>query len=187
MGSQKVRHDWASIHTRHDSKCLRDHSKKKTCVSYLTLFWFITDKMQKNNNITALSNRKIHRQHMMEGKRICTQEKTVKSFMKKSERILKQDKWSPWCHPTIVSSVIPFYSCLQSFPVSGAFLTSQLFTSDGQSIGVSASASVLPMNIQDWFPLGWTGLISLQFKGLSRVVSNTTVQKHQFFSSQLSL
>ena len=94
---------------------------------------------------------------------------------------------SQWCHPTIASSVIPFSSCLQSFPVSRAFLMSQLFTSGGQSIGVSASASVLPMNIQDWFPLGWTGLISLQSKGLSRVVSNTTVQKHQFFGVQLSL
>ena len=95
--------------------------------------------------------------------------------------------FSQWCHPTISSSVIPFSSCLQSFPVSGAFPVSQLFASGGQSIGVSASASVLPMNIQDWFPLGWTGLISLQSKGLSRVFSNTTIQKHQFFGAQLSL
>ena len=92
-----------------------------------------------------------------------------------------------WCHPTISTSVVLFSSCLQSFPISGSFPRSQLFTSGGQSIGVSASASVLPMNIQDWFPLGLTGLISLQFKGLSRVFSNTTVQKHQFFSTQLSL
>ena len=91
-----------------------------------------------------------------------------------------------WCHPTISSSFIPFSSHLQSFPASGSFPMSQFFTSGGQSIGVSASASVLPMNIQDWFPLGWTGLISLQSKGLSRVFSNTTVQKHQFFSVQLS-
>ena len=84
-----------------------------------------------------------------------------------------------WCHPTISSSVIPFSSFPQSFPASGSFQISQLFTSDGQSIGVSASTLVLPMNIQDWFPLGWTGLISLQSKGLSRVFSNTTVQKHQ--------
>ena len=82
---------------------------------------------------------------------------------------------SPWCHPTISSSVIPFSSCLQSFPASGSFQVSQRFTSGGQSIGVSASASVLPMNSQDWFPLGWTGWISLQSKGLSRVFSNTTV------------
>ena len=95
---------------------------------------------------------------------------------------------SSWeCHPTILSSVIPFSSCLQSFPVSGSFPMSQFFTSGGQSTGVSASASILPMNIQDWFPLGWTGWISLQSKGLSRVFSNTTVQKHQFFSAQLSL
>ena len=94
---------------------------------------------------------------------------------------------SQWCHPTIPSSVIPFSSCLQSFPASGCFPVSQFFASDGQSIGVSASTSVLPMNIQDWSPLGWTGWISLQSKGLSRVFSNTTVQKHQFFSTQLSL
>ena len=93
---------------------------------------------------------------------------------------------SLWCHPTISSSVIPF-SCLQSFPASGSFQMSQLFASGGHSIGVSASASVLPMNIQDLFPLGCTGWISLQFEGLSRVFSNTTVQKYQFFSAQLSL
>ena len=93
---------------------------------------------------------------------------------------------SQWCHPTISFSVVPF-SCPQSFPASGSFQMSQLFASSGQSIGVSASTSVLPMDTQDWFPLGWTGWISLQSKGLSRVFSNTTVQKHQFFCSQLSL
>ena len=92
-----------------------------------------------------------------------------------------------WCHPTISSSVVPFSSCLQSFPASGFFPMSQFFSWGGQSMGVSASASVLSMNIQDWFPLGWTGWISLQSKGLSRVFSNTTVQKHQFFGAQLSL
>ena len=91
-----------------------------------------------------------------------------------------------WCHPTISSSVVPFSSCLQSFPASGSFQMSQLFASGGQSIGISASTSVLPMNIQDWFPLGWTGWISLQSKGLSRVFSSTTVQ-NQFFCAQLSL
>ena len=92
-----------------------------------------------------------------------------------------------WCHPTISSSVIHFSSCPpQSFPASESFQMSQLFVSGGQSIGVSASASVLPMNTQDWSPLGWTGWISLQSKGLSRVFSNTTVQKHQFFSTQPS-
>ena len=94
---------------------------------------------------------------------------------------------SQWCHPTTSSSVVPSFSCLQSFPISGSFQMSQFFASGGQSIRVSASASVLPMNIQDWFPLEWTGLISLQSKGLSRVLSNTTVQKHQFFCTRLSL
>ena len=89
-------------------------------------------------------------------------------------------------HPTISSSVIPFSFCLQSFPASGSFPMSQLFISGGQSIGVSASTSVLPMNPQDGSPLGWTSWISLQFKGLSRVFSNTTVQKHQFFGAQPS-
>ena len=92
-----------------------------------------------------------------------------------------------WCHPTLSSSVIPFSSCLQSFPASRYFPMSQFFTSGGQSTGVSASTSVLPMNIQDWFPSGWTGWISLQSKGLSRIFSNTTVQNHQFFGAQLSL
>ena len=93
---------------------------------------------------------------------------------------------SQWCHPTISSSVTSFSSCLQSFPASGSFPMSQFFASGGQSIGVSASVSVLPMNIQDWLPSGLTGLI-LQSKGLSRVFSNTTLQKHQFFRAQLSL
>ena len=91
------------------------------------------------------------------------------------------------CHPTISSSVVPFSFCLQSFPASGSFLESQFFASGGQRIGVSASTSVIPMNIQDWFPLGGTGWISLQSKGLSRVIPNTTIQKHQFFGAQLSL
>ena len=92
-----------------------------------------------------------------------------------------------WCHPTISSSVVSFTHHVQSFPASGSFQMSQFFTSGGQSIEVSASASILPMNIQDWVPLGWTGWISLQSKGLSRVFSHTTVQKHQFFGAQLSL
>ena len=93
---------------------------------------------------------------------------------------------SQWCHPNISSSVIPFSSCPQPLPASGSFPMSQLFTWGGQSIGVSASASVLPMNTQDWSPLGWTRWISLQSRGLSRVFSNTTVQKHQFLGAQLS-
>ena len=94
---------------------------------------------------------------------------------------------SRWCHPTISSSVIPFSSCPQSFPGLVSFPMSQLLVSGGQSIGVSASTSVLPMNTQDWSSLGWTAWISLQSKGLSRVFSNTTVQKHQFFGAKLSL
>ena len=93
---------------------------------------------------------------------------------------------SRWCYPTISSSVIPFSFRLQSFPASESFQMGQLFASGGQSTGVSASTSVLPMNVQDWFPLEWTSLISLQFKGLSRIFSNTTVQKHQFFGAQPS-
>ena len=93
---------------------------------------------------------------------------------------------SPWCHSAIASSVVPFSSCPQSLPASGSFPMSHLLAWGGQSIGVSASASVLPMNIQDWSPLGWTGWISLQSKGLSRGFFNTTVQKHQFFGTQLS-
>ena len=94
---------------------------------------------------------------------------------------------SRWCHPTISSSVVPFSSRLQSFPASGCFPRSQFFTSGAQSIGASASASALPMNIQGWFPLGWTGLVSLLSKGLSRVFSSTTIWRHQFFSAQPSL
>ena len=91
-----------------------------------------------------------------------------------------------WCHPTISSSVVPFFSRLPFFPASGSVQMTQFFTSGGQNIGVSASESVLPMNIQDLLPFGWTGWISLQSTGLSRVFSNTTVQKHQFFCAQLS-
>ena len=94
---------------------------------------------------------------------------------------------SQWCYPAISSSVIPFFSRLQSLPALGSLPVSQLFASGSQSIGVSASTSVLPMNTQDWSSLGWTGWISLQSRGLSRVFSNTTVQKHQFFSTQQTL
>ena len=93
---------------------------------------------------------------------------------------------SRWCHPAISSSVVLFFSCPQSLPATGSFPMSQVFAWGGQSIGVSALASVLPKNTQDWSPIEWTGWISLQFKGLSRVFSSTTVQKHQFFGTQLS-
>ena len=94
---------------------------------------------------------------------------------------------SQWCHPTILSTVIPFSPCLQSFPVSKSFLMSQLFALGGQIIGASASATVLPVKIRDWFPLRLTGWTSLQSKGFSRVFSDTIVQKHQFFGAQPSL
>ena len=94
---------------------------------------------------------------------------------------------SQWCHPAISSSLIPFFSCLQYFPASGSFLMNHIYAPGGQSIGSSTSASVLPMNTQDWSPLGWTSWISLLSKGLSKVFSNTTAQKHQFFGTQLSL
>ena len=103
-----------------------------------------------------------------------------------SRSLLKLMPSSWWCHPAISSFVVHFYSCPQSLPASGSFPMSQLFSWGGQSIGVSASASVLPMNMQDWSLLGWTGWISLHSKGLSRVFSNTTIQKHQFFSAQIS-
>ena len=93
---------------------------------------------------------------------------------------------SQWCHPAISSSIVPFSSCPQSLPASGSFPMSQHFAWGGQSTGVSALASVLPMNTHDWSPVGWTGWTSLQSKGISRVFSNTTVQKHQFFGAQLS-
>ena len=95
--------------------------------------------------------------------------------------------FSQWCHPTISSSVVSFSSYPQPFPASGSYQMSQLFAAGGQSTGISASTSVLPMNTQDWFPLGWTGWISLQSKGLSRVFSSTIVQKYQYFGTQLSL
>ena len=104
-----------------------------------------------------------------------------------SQSLLKLMSLSWWCHPTISSSVVPFSFCLQSFPASGSFPMSRLFASRGQSIWASASASTLSMSTQDWFPLGLASLISLQSKGLSRVFSNTIVQKHQFFGAQLSL
>ena len=107
-------------------------------------------------------------------------------FPSPSRACSKSCPLSQWCYPTISSSVIPFSSRFQSFPASGSFPMSQFFATGGQSIGVSASASVLPMTIQDWFPLGWTGWISLQSKGVSRVFSNITVQKHQFFGAQFS-
>ena len=128
----------------------------------------------------ALSCPTLLRPHGLQHARLCYSSPTPGACSNSSSL-----SW--WCHPTISCSIVPFSSCLQSFSASGSFPMTQFFTSGGQSIGVSASPLVLPMNIQDWFPLGWTGWISLQSKGLLRVFSNTTVQKHQFFSDWLSL
>ena len=116
---------------------------------------------------------------------VCQASPSITSFHSRVYSNSYPTSW--WCDPTISSSVVPFSSCHQSFPASGSSQMSQFFASGDQSIGVSASVSVLPMHIQDWFPLGWTGWISLKSKGLLRVFSNTTVQMHQFFSAQLSL
>ena len=116
-----------------------------------------------------------------------TAERQASLSITNSQSLLKLMSISQWCHPTISSSASPFSSCLHSFPASGSFPMTQLFASGGQSIGPSTSISVLPMNIQSWFPLGLTGLISLVSKGLSRVFSSTTIWNHQFFSAQPSL
>ena len=113
---------------------------------------------------------------------IAVRQASLSVTISRSSLKLMSIEW--WCHPAISSSVIPFSSCPQSLPASESFPMSQLFAWSGQSIGVSALASFLPKNTQDWSPLEWTGWISLQSKGLSRVFSNTTVQKHQFFSAQ---
>ena len=132
---------------------------------WLTLFWGASKSLQ-----MVIAANEIKRRLLL-GRKVMTH---LDSILKSRDITLPA---SPWCHPTISSSVVPFSSCLQSFPAPGSFPMSLLFTSGGQSIGVSGSALVLLMNIQDWFPLGWTGWISSQSKNLSRVFSNTTVQK----------
>ena len=137
---------------------------------YSLYFWRIS-------SVQSLSCFQLLRPHGLQHTRLPCPSPTSKTYSNSCPS-------SQWCHPTISSSVVPFSSCIQSFPASGCFPMSRFFASGGQSIGFSASASVLPMNIQDWSPLGWTGWISLQSKGLSRVFYNTTFQKHQFFSAQ---
>ena len=158
MGSQRVRHDW------------------ETFISFHILYHKAISSVQFSHSVVSDSLWPHGLQH------------TRPPCPSPTPRVYSNScSLTRWCHPTISSSVIPFSSCLQSFPASGSFQMNQFFTSGGQSIGVSASTSVLPMNTKDWSPLGWTGWISLQSKGLSRVFSITTVQKHQFFSVQLSL
>ena len=145
------------------------HIEKKRCLIIIRKHRIVIGQMGKFSSIQLLSHIQFLQPQLLQHARLPCPSPTPKAR---------------WCHPTISSSVIPFSSCLQSFPASGSFPRSQFVASGGQSIEVSASASVPPMNIQDWFPLGLTGVISLQSKGLSRVFSNTTVQKHQFFSAQ---
>ena len=146
---------------------------KITVIKHVELFWlFLISYVQFNLVTQAMSNSL--QTHGLQHARVPCSSPTPRACSNSCPS-------SRWCHPTISSSVVPFSSHLQSFPASGSFPISQFFASGGQSIGASASASVLPMNIQDWPPLGRTGWISLQSKGLSRVFSNTTVQKHQLF------
>ena len=169
MGSQRVGHDWAT---------------ELNCESMIILEL----KIREEGSVDCLSSVQLShsvicdslRPHGLQHARLPCPPPTPRAYSNSCPS-------SQWCHPTISSSVIPFSSHLQSFPASGSFPVSHFFASGGQSIGVSASVSFLPMNIQDWFPLEWTGWISLQSKGLSRVFANTTVQKHQFFGAQFSL
>ena len=159
MGSHRVRHDWSDLAAAAAAVLLdSQHSVQFSCTEVSNSLW----------------------PHGLQHVRLPFPSPTPGAYSNSCPL-------SQWCHKTISSSVVPFSSCPQSFPASGSFPVSPFFASGGQSIRVSASASVLPMNIQDWFPLGWTGWISLQSKGLSRIFSNTTVQKHQFFGPQLSL
>ena len=143
------------------------------CINYLQL-------LQKCHSTVQLLTRHFETHHGLQHARLPSPSPTPRAYSNSCPS-------SQWCHPTASSSVVPFSPCLQSFPSLGSFPMSQFCASGGQSIGASASTSVLPKNIQDWSPLGWTGWISLQSKGLSRIFSNTTVQKHQFFGTQLSL
>ena len=165
MGLQWVRHHWMTNMFTY-FQCCNNIFKITTC--------FLT--VQLSHSVVADS----WRPHGLQHARLPCPSPTPRAHSNSCQS-------SQWCHTTISSSVVPFSFCLQSLPAPGSFQMSQFFTSDDQSIGVSASASVLPMRIQDWHPLGWTGWISLQSKGLSRVFSNTTVQKHQYFGFQLSL
>ena len=161
MGSQRIRHDWATEH------------------AVINIYNAVLVSSVQFSSVQSVVSDFLRSHGLQHARPPCPSST--------SEVYSNPCPLSWWCHPTISSSVVPFSSHLQSFPASESFQMSQLFTWGGRSIGVSASTSVLPMNIQDWFPLGWTDWISLQSKGLSRAFSNTTVQKHQFFGTQLSL
>ena len=147
---------------------------------YLLVTYFVYSSVNQFNSVQSLSHVRLFVTHELQHARPPCPSPTPGVYSNSCPL-----SW--WCHPAISSSVVPFSSYPQTLPASGSFPMSQLFTSGGQSIGVSVWASVLPMNTQDWSPLGWTGWISLQSKELSRVFSNITVQKHQFFGAQLSL
>ena len=182
-----------NIFTNYQGLCL-DRSSIKPIITYFVhsyIYLFTIDKSWHDNIIMAkiyISSVNFSRSVMFEFLWLHEPQHTRPPYPSPTPRVHPNPcPLSRWCHPTISSSVVPFSSCPQSFPASGSFQMSQFFASGGQSIGVSASTSVLPMDTQDWAPLGWTGWISLQSKGLSRVFSNTTVRKHPFFGAQLSL
>ena len=172
MGSQRVGHDWRCTHT---------HRHTHTGATYLflpPLFFLLSVQFSSVQFSCSVISDSLRPHELHHDRPPCP---SPTSGVYPNSCPLS---W--WCHPTILSSVVSFSSCPQSFPASGSFPMSQLFSSGGHSIGVSVQ-SVPPLNTQDWYPLGWTSWISLLSKGLSRVFSNTTVQKHQFFGAQLSL
>ena len=178
LGSHRVGHDWSDLAAAYPQFLLlriSDGASLLTCFMPVLYSHLIsTTTRSVSQSVQSLSLSDSLQPHGLQHTRLPCPSPTPEAYSNSCP-----SRW--WCHPTISSSVVPFSSCRQSFPASRSFPRSQLFASGGQSIGASASASVLPMNIQDWFPLGWSGWISWQSKGLSRVFSNTTVQKHQFF------
>ena len=201
MGSQGVGHNWAKDlnWTEHTGQNFRKWNCSKKEKGWLDSSFIFHVKMIRLNSLRALKNIVFHLLITKFFKNCSVQSlscvwlfatpwitaRQASLSITNSWSSLKLKSIESVCHPAISSSVVPFSSCPQSLPASGSFPVSQLFAWGGQSIGVSASASVLPVNTQDWSPLGWTGWISLQSKGLLRVFSNTTVQKHQFFGAQL--
>ena len=176
VGRSEAREGPISTQQKHRTGLNRVKSKCNTDWSAWGSLWFSDNILQFSRSVVSDSLRP----HGLQHTRLPCPSPTLRACPNSCPS-------SQWYYPTIWSSAVPFSSCLQSFPASGSLLMSRLFTSGNQIIGTSASAAVLPMNSQDWSSLGLTGLISLQSKGLSRVFSNTTVQKHQFFGSQLSL
>ena len=171
MGLQRIGHNWVHVHT-----CARAHTHKLTHPTLPPGNWWGISSVQFSHWVMSESLQP----HGLQHARMPCPSSTPRAYSNSCPL-------SRWCHPVISSFVVPFSSCLQSFTASGSFPVKQFFTSSGQSIGVLSSALVLPVNIQGWFLWRWIGWISLQSRRLSRVFSNTTFQKNQFFSSQLSL